>query len=89
MNVGDIVVHKSSGNVPMVVVHINDTRVDVRYGTQSQNGFKFITENFLLTEVESPEESIDREAKLFEVLTKERERLAVANSPKKGPVPVN
>lgn len=91
MNIGDVVVHKSIGNQPLVVYSIKDDGfVVVRYSNQTSGGLVFDSVEFRAEELETPEESIVRESELFQFLAAKKKQLQEAeNGYKKGPQAVN
>lgn len=78
--IGDVVVHRSLGSQPLVITRIvldeqfNPHTVYVRYGTQGRDGVFFTEYAFTVEELETPVESIEREAEIFKALnTKKNE----------------
>lgn len=75
-NNGDVVVHKSLGSQPLVVSRtIEDGRIAVSYGSQTQDGIKFREELFFAYELETPMDSIEREGEIFKTLTAKRKQI--------------
>lgn len=91
MNIGDVVVHKSMGGQPLVVIKLTeDGHIVVRYGTQGQEGVRFIDELFQSAELETPVESIEREGEIFRTLnTKKKEIETEIHEPTGKLIPIN
>lgn len=81
------VVHKAMGSEPMVVIpweQAHDPRlVRVRRARQSTGGTVFDEETFYADELETPIESIEREALIFEALNAKKREAAEKDSPRK------
>jgi hypothetical protein len=93
-SIGDVVVHKSLGSQPLVVLAVNpDGSISVRYATQAQDrGTFFQSITFLSEELETPFESIEREGNLFRALNAKRaeiQELADEGGAQSRPIPIN
>lgn len=98
---GEVVVHKSLGSQPLVVVdtltceeHPDEgiTGVVVSYGTQSQDGVVFREECFSPDELETPVESIEREGEIFKTLNTKRKQIqdeSDDSNSESGSTPIN
>lgn len=75
MKIGDVVVHKSLGSQPLVVIDVEDEEITVRYGTQGKEGVVFPVTGFSPEELETPIESIEREADIFKTLTRKKDEV--------------
>lgn len=77
LKIGDVVVHKSLGSQPLVVIkQLEDGgKVVVSYGTQGQEGVRFGETLFLSEELETPVESIEREAEIFKALNRKKDEV--------------
>lgn len=93
MNVGDVVVHKSLGNQPLVVVDTINCEehpeegvigVVVSYGTQGSEGIVFREETFSPEELETPIESMSREAEIFKSLNAKKDEINASISKPAG-----
>lgn len=101
LKVGDVVVHKTLGNQPLVVVDIESAEVTrgektktevvtvvARYAVSGQYGLQeFRDADFNPNELETPLESIAREAEIFQALNEKRDE--INNKPKPGPVGIS
>jgi len=89
-SVGDVVVHKSLGSQPLVVSRLDvvegENVVFIRYASQGKYGLSFVTELVRPEELETPEESIEREAEIFKALNAKRDEINSATASKPGPV---
>lgn len=88
--VGDVVVHKSLGSQPLVIVSVKEikegvTHVDGRYGTQGTNGLHYTLQTFLDFELETPVESIEREGEIFKTLNAKQNEINSEVATKPGP----
>lgn len=75
MEIGTVVVHKSLGSQPLVVVGVYGEVITVRYGTQGKHGVVFLDQEFALSELETPVESIEREAEIFKALNRKKDEV--------------
>lgn len=87
-NIGEVVVHKSLGSQPLVVTQVLVTgRVVVSFATQGNEGLRFRESTFLPDELETPVQSIEREAEIFKALNAKRDEINSGKTP--GPVGIS
>lgn len=96
LKVGDVLVHKTLGNQPLVVVEIVTTpvgKVDkilTRYAISGAHGIDhFVLQEFDPRELETPLESISREAEIFQALNAKRDEINNKPISKPGPVGIS
>lgn len=77
MKIGDVVVHKTLGSQPLVVTGMDEGGlVSARFAVLGSHGVEFFREEkFLPEELESPVESMDREAEIFKALNAKRDEI--------------
>lgn len=74
--VGDVVVHKSLGSQPLVIISMGVAEADIRFTVQGQYGLlEFRDARLLVAELETPIESIEREAEIFKTLNAKRDEI--------------
>lgn len=86
--VGDVVVHKSLGSQPLVVTGFTENGyVDVRWAFNGPTGLDdFRVYRLVPEELETPVESIEREAEIFKALNAKRDEINGETGKKPGPV---
>lgn len=84
--VGSVLVHKSLGGQPLVVIDEKQGEITVRFGTQGQYGIQFVDAVFLPEELETPVESIEREGEIFRALNEKKRDI---ETPQGKLIPIN
>lgn len=90
MKIGDVLVHKSLGSQPLVVVSLEGAEVTVRYAVLGQYGVEsFESYRFQKKELETPIESMEREGEIFKALNVKREEINATQNTRPGPVGIS